>query len=283
MKSNDAQSPISGEAAGVPYVALPPPENRDSAPLVVAWHLMDPPRSEAAMAAALPLTGVDAWRVYLGLPMFGARAPAGGPEEIMRLAAEDYVLNLFGPVVEQAASEAPEAVAALRKQLPIDDGPIGVVGGSAGGAVALLILAESELPVAVAALLNPVVHVAPVLAAGERTYGMTYSWTDESHTVADRLDFVARAGEIGKRHPQPPVLLVSGARDEPEMRDSAERLRDALVGQYAEPDRVGFVSVPELAHALADEPGMEPAPQSPEAKRVDEAVADWFRRHLAPA
>lgn len=283
MKSNDAQSPIRGEAAGVPYVALPPPEDRDRAPLVLAWHLMDPPRSEAAMAAALPLSGVTAWRVYLGLPMFGARAPSGGPDEIMRLAAEDYVLNLFGPVVEQAASEAPEVVAALRKQLPMDAGPIGVVGGSAGGAVALLILAESELPVAVAALLNPVVHVAPVLAAGERTYGMTYTWTDESRAVADRLDFAARAGEIAKRHPQPPVLLVSGARDEPEMRDAVEGLRDALVGQYAEPDRVRFVSVPELAHALAEEPGMEPAPQTPGAKQVDEAVADWFRRHLAPA
>lgn len=283
MEAEDASRSIIGEAAGVPYVALPPREDRDRAPLVVVWHLMDPPRSEAAMAAALPLNGVPAWRVFLGLPMFGARAPAGGPEEIMRLAAEDYVLNLFGPVVEQAASEAPAAIAALRKQLPIDDGPIGIVGGSAGGAIALLILAESQLPVAAAALLNPVVHVAPVLAAGERTYGMTYSWTDESRAVADRLDFVARAEEIGKRHPQPPVLLVSGARDEPEMRDSVERLRDALVGQYAQPDRVGFVSVPELAHALAEEPGMEPAPQTPGAAQVDEAVADWLRRHLAPA
>lgn len=281
MGAKDASRSISGEAAGVPYVAIPPPEDRDGAPLVVAWHLMDPPRSEAAMAAALPLTGVDAWRVYLGLPMFGARAPAGGPEEIMRLGAEDYVLNLFGPVVEQAAGEAPSVVDALRQQLPVNNGPIGIVGGSAGGAIALLVLAESELPVEVAALVNPVVHVAPVIAAGERTYGMTYSWSNESRAVADRLDFVARAAEIGRREPQPPVLLVSGARDEPEMRGAVEGMRDALIGQYAEPDRVGFVSVPELAHALADEPGMEPASQTPEAKQVDEAVADWFRRHLA--
>lgn len=110
---------------------------------------------------------------------------------------------------------------------------------------------------------------------------MTYSWSDESRAVADRLDFVARAADIGKRDPQPPVLLVSGARDEPEMRDAVEGLRAALVGQYAEPDRVGFVSVPGLAHALAEEPGIEPAPQTPGAKQVDEAVADWFRRFLA--
>jgi len=47
--------------------------------------------------------------------------------------------------------------------------------------------------------------------------------------------------------------------------------------------RLGFVSVPELAHALAEEPGMEPAPRTTEAEQVDEAVADWFRRHLASA
>jgi hypothetical protein len=38
------------------------------------WHLMDAPRSEAAMAAAVPLDGLDAWRVYFGLPDTGARA-----------------------------------------------------------------------------------------------------------------------------------------------------------------------------------------------------------------
>jgi hypothetical protein len=32
---------------------------------VVAWHLHDPPRSETAMATALPLRGLPAWRVYL--------------------------------------------------------------------------------------------------------------------------------------------------------------------------------------------------------------------------
>ncbi len=51
---------------------------------MVVLHLMDPPRSEAAMAAALPLAGVPAWRAYLGLPMFGARMPPGGQEEFMR-------------------------------------------------------------------------------------------------------------------------------------------------------------------------------------------------------
>jgi dienelactone hydrolase len=279
-EADNTVTPIEGVAAGVPYVALPPTGRQDDAPLVVAWHLMDPPRSEAAMAAALPLNGVQAWRVYLGLPRFGARAPAGGPEEIMRLAAEDYVLNLFQPAIEQAAAEAPSAVDALREQLPIDSGPVGLLGGSAGGAVALLLLTESQMPVAAAALVNPVVKVRSVVEAGERMYDVSYSWTEKSRAVADRFDFVERAAEIGKRDPQPPVLLVGGAEDDPAYREPLAGLRDALAGLYAEPDRVGFVSVPGMAHALAEEPGMEAAPQTAEAKEADAAVTAWFQRYL---
>jgi hypothetical protein len=47
------------------------------------WHLMDPPRTEAALAAALPLAGLEAWRTYLGLPLSGSRMPPGGAEELL--------------------------------------------------------------------------------------------------------------------------------------------------------------------------------------------------------
>ena len=70
---------ISGIAAGVPYVALPP-EGEGPAPLIAVWHLLDSPRSEAAMAAAVPMAGVRAWRVYFGLPMTGRRSLPGGVE-----------------------------------------------------------------------------------------------------------------------------------------------------------------------------------------------------------
>jgi hypothetical protein len=36
-----------------------------------------------------------------------------------------------------------------------------------------------------------------------------------------------------------------------------------------------------MGHAFAAEPGVEPAPQSAEAKLVDAAVADWFGRYLS--
>jgi len=45
-------------------------------------------------------------------------------------------------------------VAELRSRLSIEDGPIGLVGGSQGGAVALQMLTHAEIPVAAAALVN---------------------------------------------------------------------------------------------------------------------------------
>ncbi|MFC5230860.1 hypothetical protein [Pseudonocardia zijingensis] len=62
---------------------------------------MDPPRTEAAFAAALPLAGLDAWRIYLGLPLPGARFPEGGVDALMRLGFEDAVQNLYGPISVQ--------------------------------------------------------------------------------------------------------------------------------------------------------------------------------------
>ena len=82
------QEVIEGVANGVPFVALPPADRDAPAPLVLTWHLMSPPCTEQAMAAAVPMTGLQAWKVYLGLPMFGKRVPEGGPEEFFRLASE---------------------------------------------------------------------------------------------------------------------------------------------------------------------------------------------------
>jgi hypothetical protein len=42
MGTDNAVTPVEGVAAGVPYVALAPTGDRDDAPLVVVWHLMDP-------------------------------------------------------------------------------------------------------------------------------------------------------------------------------------------------------------------------------------------------
>jgi pimeloyl-ACP methyl ester carboxylesterase len=268
---------ITAVAAGVPYVALSPEGELEGAPLVVVWHLHDPPRSETAMAAALPLNGLPAWRVYLGLPLSGSRLPQGGLEAFLQLGYEDAVLKVFDPTCRQAVEELPSALATLRTELPVGDGPLGLLGGSVGALVALRVLAETDLPVGAVALVSPAIRLAGVVGANERRFDITYPWTEQSRAAAERLDFVSRAGELVKRGAA--VLLVVGALDdEAGIRAPAEQLWQVL-SRHA-PDRTAMVTIPEMAHALAEEPGLDPAPQTPQAARVDTVVAGWFHRHL---
>jgi hypothetical protein len=69
------------------------------------------------------------------------------------------------------------------------------------------------------------------------------------------------------------------------------RLPDAIVkpvgAAVAELRRLGAVVdwqiVPGMAHALADEPGTEPAPQTPHAAAVDRLAVDRLSAHLPGA
>ena len=272
---------ISGVAAGVPFVAVPPSTGPSaSAPLVVAWHMLDPPRTERAFAAAVPLRGLDAWRIYLGLPMCGSRTPPGGWEEIMRLGLEDAVLNLHGPITSQAAQEFEAALADLRGQLDLGDWPIGVLGGSAGAAVAQLAIVEGNVGIKAAVLVNPLVQLHRVIEAVARHFDTTYPWSEPSVQVARRLDFVARTDEIAQRD-QPAVLLVVGSDDDPQaFREPAARLRESLASRYTDPARAELVMIAGMGHPLAEEPGIDPAPQSPHAAEVDRHAVQWLRRHL---
>lgn len=217
MAAEAAQT--TGVAAGVPFVAVPPTAAAGrSAPVVVAWHLMDAPRTEAALAAALPLDGLDAWRIYLGLPLCGSRTPG-------------------------------------------------------------VVLAECDVDVAAAVLVSPVVQLRPLVEAVGRRFGVTYPWSEPSLQVARRLDFVARAAETADRG-QPAVLLVVGADDESAVLEPAARLHEELQSRYDDPGRVALEVVPGMAHALAEEPGVEPAPQTEHAATVDAHAVRWLRRHL---
>ena len=270
---------ITGTAAGVPFTALPPSGGDiDRAPLIVTWHMLDAPRTDAAFAAALPMAGVPAWRVHLGMPLCGSRMVDGSLDRHVELAREDILLAYLGPIIDQAAEEFPAALAELRRRLPIDDQPIGILGASLGGAVALRVLTAPPSPIGTVALVNPAVRVSAgveLLAAG---LGQPYSWAAESRRVADELDFVGRAESLTG---EPPLLLVSGEHDHPALREDAVSLVKVLRERYAHPDSIELATVPGLAHPLADEPGLEPAPQSPAAVAVDEILTQWFLRQLA--
>src|SRR5260370_17655265 len=99
--------PCTGTAAGVPYLALPPTsvdvEADGPTRLIVAWHGFEPPRSEAAFAAAVPMTGVPAWRVYLGLPLFGGRLPPRGAGQFRALPQPHQPGHLSRPIPQPAA------------------------------------------------------------------------------------------------------------------------------------------------------------------------------------
>jgi pimeloyl-ACP methyl ester carboxylesterase len=272
---------VSGVAAGVPFIAVPPAGGPSaSSATIVAWHLFDAPRTEAAFRAAIPLAGLKAWRIYLGLPMSGRRAPAGGMQELMRLASEDAVLKLYGPVVFQAADEFGAAFNELQGRLELGSGPVGVLGGSIGAAVAQLVLVEGPLDVTAAVLVSPVVQLRTLIESMERLYGYAYEWSPRSEEVAARLDFVARAGDIAGRG-EPAVLLIVGEDDDVEgFREPARKLLDALAGRYADLARVHLVTVPGMEHALAEEPGIEPAPQTRHAAEVDRLAVSWLQQHL---
>lgn len=210
---------ITGTAAGVPYTALPPEAgDGDRAPAIVTWHMLDAPRTDAAFAAALPLHAVPAWRVHLGMPLCGARMVDGRLDRHVELAREDALLSYFAPVLRQAADELEPALAVLRERLPLDDGPVGLLGGSLGGGVALEVLTSGRVPVRAVALVNPAVRVATAVGLVEAMLGEPYEWSPTARAVAAELDFVARARAADQMSP---LLLVSGEQDHPVSRVDA--------------------------------------------------------------
>ncbi|GGP66617.1 peptidase [Saccharothrix coeruleofusca] len=232
--------------------------------------MLDAPRSDAAFAAALPMAGLPAWRVHLGMPMCGARMVGGSTDAVVALMREDPLMSFLHPFVEQASGEFPAALASLRARFPVGEGPIGVLGGSLGGAVALRVLAEGEVPVFAGAVVNAAIRMRSVV----ELFPGDYPYDAESRQAVDGLDFVAKADAIAGRAP---LLVVSGELDHPALRADALDLA-AAVGERAE-----LLSIPGLAHPLAEEPGIEPAPQLPTARAVDTGLTDWFRRHLPDA
>jgi len=142
----------------------------------------------------------------------------------------------------------------------------------AGAVVAAFrrILAETDIPVFAGAVVNAAIRMRSVVDL----FPGDYPYDSEAEHVVDSLDFVAKAGSIASRAP---LLVVSGELDHPALRADALDLVDAL-GQRSE-----LLSIAGLAHPLADEPGIEPAPQQPLAREVDAGLATWFRRHLPDA
>jgi predicted esterase len=253
--------------AQVPALLRAPPKVT-RAPILL-WHGFGPPASERALMDALPLDDVPAVKIYLGLPQFGNRQPAGGREDMMRRQTEDLGRLVFEPVVMGAARELPDVIAALEQLSCLRAGEkIGLFGFSGGGAAALFALAEGNVPVDTAVVLNASTGLPASVDAYERATKQQYKWSDYTRDLARRTDAVQRAVDIARKHPA--LLIVQGRDDAMLGSKNAVALRDALTAFYKSPrdePRLRLTLVDGLAHAWAD---------APHAAEVRSSIANWF-------
>jgi pimeloyl-ACP methyl ester carboxylesterase len=255
--------------AGVPAIVSVP--TQVTKPPILLWHGFGAPASEAALQEALPLADVPAIKVYLGLPLFGERAPAPGEPSVSQRQQEDYGARIFEPVVMGAANELPAVVKALRERKCLRaNEPIGLFGFSAGGAAVLFALAEHRVPVRVAVTVNAPVGLEAAIDAMERVTKRPYAWTPATRKLAQRSDAVRRASDVATGRPA--LLLFHGADDTVVRPDGAASLRVALQPFYrSDADRLQLVVAPGVAHDWTE-------PRTLDVLRA--SVSDWFARNL---
>jgi dipeptidyl aminopeptidase/acylaminoacyl peptidase len=240
-------------------------------PPIVLWHGFGPPASEDALEAVLPLDDVPAVKVYLGLPMFGKRAPKD-PGLLARRQKENLATGVFEPVVMGAARELPRVIDALRRQGCLRPGQgIGLFGFSAGGAAALYALAERHVSVRAAMVVNASTGLSASVAAYEHVTGKTFAWTPQTRALARASDAVTRAADIARGTPA--LLIVQGARDGVVGANDARALYRALAPHYAgdAAARLRLDIVDGLPHVI-EKPG--------DIARVRGLANAWFLRFM---
>lgn len=266
---------VSGPAtlAGVPAIVRVPASV--TKPPILLWHGFGPPASEAALMDALPLDDVPAVKVYLGLPLFGARAPTSEGDSVAARQTEDYGLRLFEPAVVGAAKELKAVVDALRTAKCIGrDDPVGLFGFSAGGAAVLVALEEHGVRISAAVAVNAPVGLATSIDALERATKRSYEWTPASRQLAERTDAVRRAKDIAAGPSPPALLLLHGADDTVVTPKGAESLHATLEPYYDRArasDRLKLTLVPNVSHKWTE-------PETLQTLRA--AISSWYNRYL---
>jgi len=265
--SRQAVATLETRLADVPALLRVPP--KVSKPPILLWHGFGPPASERALMEALPLDDVPAIKVYLGLPLFGARQAAGGREDMVRRQSEDLGRLVFEPVVVGAAQELPTAITALEQSGCLRAvQKSGLFGFSAGGAAVLFALAEGKVPIETAVVVNASTGLTASVQAYERATKHEYQWSGYTRDLALRTDAVQRAVDIARNHPA--LLILQGNDDAMLSSRDAVALRDALAPLYKSPrdePRLRLALVDGLSHGWAD---------SAHADEMRRSIADWF-------
>lgn len=271
------------QAAGVPGVLAAPAGIDHEAPLLVLWHGFGPPPDAEGLSERLPLHGLEAYRVYLDLPLFGGRRPEGGPRELGERQAEDYLGRLLWPVVEQATVELPAVIESLREELDAGFGRgLGLFGHSAGGLSALHVLAEGQPPVRAAATFGAPASSRAPLAEIEDLIGEPYEWTPEAREQARRLDIPGRAEEVAAGEPRPDVLFLHGEDDDRVPPSEAEILERALRRAYREePGGSGAGAVrKEVLAGQGHSIGSGRPGEGEAVRELEDRLLDWYRERL---
>lgn len=267
---------INTTLAGAPAILRVP--KLIAKPPIVLWHGFGPPDSEQALMDALPLDEVPAVKVYLGLPLFGARMPAGGNKDLVRRQTEDFASLLFEPAVMGAAAELPAVLKALEGLGCLESGDeIGLFGFSAGGAAVLFALAEAEVPVSSAVILNASTGLNASIRALESTTKRPYAWTESARDLAKRSDGVGRAADIAAGDSPPALLIIHGSDDVLLPPQIAVALHGALLPSYrsaAAEQRLQLMVVSRMPHAWTGAGTVE---------ELRKSVAAWFNQYLGTA
>ena len=264
---------VKGTLAGVPAILRVP--NIIKKPPILLWHGLGPPGSESELANALPLDDVPAVKVYLGLPLLGARAPSKDEESLAQRQTEDYALRIFEPIVVGAARELPSVVDELKRLHCLrDHDRVGLFGFSAGGAAALVALTDTHIPVSAAVVVNAPTSLSAAVDGFEHATQHSYSWSDASRQLAQQVDATNHAKDVASGHPPPALLLFQGADDAVIAPNGAVSLEEALRPYYLQSGnerRLRLVVAPGVSHAWADPTTVA---------QVQHAVADWFNQYL---
>lgn len=267
----DGVSTLRLTLGGVPAIVRVPSVTSKTS--IVLWHGFGPPASEDDLMRALPLDDVPAVKIYLGLPLFGARAPKSTQQSLAQRQAEDYGSRLFEPVVLGAAEELPAVVRELRRKgcLGRHD-PIGLFGFSAGGTAALMALIQRKVAVRAAVVINAPTGLNASIDALEHATKKSYAWTPHTREVAARSDAILHAADIAAGDPA--VLIIQGTEDTVVNAHGAASLVEALRPFYrrkSQEQRLKIVLAPSVAHDWT----------KPEALvEVRSAVAEWFNSYL---
>jgi len=253
---------------GVPAVVRVP-KSVDHRP-VILWHGLGPPASPAELMQALPLAQVHAVKVYLGLPLTGARTPTDDADSLVQRQKRDYGTLIFKPIVIGAADELPAVVAALRERHCLaKDGAVDLFGFSAGGSAVLAALTEQKVKIAAAITVNAPTGLEQAIGAVERATKHPYVWSTEAREVAKQTNFAGHAAQIARSHPA--LLLVQGADDSVSSAQEAEALVHALEPGYTgKEQRINLVVLPGVTHQWIQAPGLD---------EVRAKVAEWLKRY----